>query len=365
MPRSPAVIRRGAIVILALAAADCGLSFEATRLTAPVTETAGALHVEVARVLLSDDVRGSGVGDGTALVVELTVANGGPQPYTLSTASLSCWMELDPAQPAATLSLTPAGGGEGPFPGGDAGEGSPLGQVVIPPGQTRSYWALFRGYRFPGSDAPRRITLALPGAGGPGLRLALADPARGVLRWSLPAATSGFMYGGRSTTLGGSYTGASEVSTQIVRAFRAGPALWDVGLISTVLVQNRGALISPTSSFMGTGVIADVSVPIFEWGAWQDPRRLAVYGGSAAQLLISVEPPRAAGDRTLPHVYGDVDADVGLEVDVGALRLAPSPFPLSIEGRSLPRWSVRAGYTHAWIGHGNANGYSTGFMLAW
>jgi hypothetical protein len=327
---------------------------------------AGPLRVEVARILLTDDVPWSGVGDGTALVVELSVTNGAAQPYTLSAASLSCLMELDALRPGDTRSLTPAGGGEGPFPGGDAAEGAALNQVMVPPGQTRAYWAMFRGYRFPGSDVPRRITLTLPGPSGLGLRVALADPAHGLLRWNVAPAASGWTYGARATTLGGDYSTSTGASTQIARVFRAGRLLWDVGLLSTVLVQTKGRLISQTSSFTGIGLTAHLTAPLVGWGAWQDPRQLGLYAGGAAQLLVELRPPSTTTDPMMrPHVYGEIDAELGLEIDVGAQRLAASPFPLSYQGRPLPRWALRAGFTHTWIGHGTANGYVTGVVFAW
>jgi hypothetical protein len=138
-----------------------------------------------------------------------------------------------------------------------------------------------------------------------------------------------------------------------------------VGLVSTALVQTRGRLISRTSSFMGSGLAAHLTVPVANWGAWQDPRSFGLYAGALAQFLVEIAPPPATGETYRPHAYGNFDAELGLEVDVGALRLAPSPFPLSFEGRPLPRWSVRAGFAHTWIGHGTANGYVTGIVLAW
>ena len=61
-----------------------------------------------------------------------------------------------------------------------------------------------------------------------------------------------------------------------------------------------------------------------------------------------------------------IDPEAGLEVDVGALRSAATPFPLTAAGRNqLPRWFFRVGYTHSWIGHGTADGYLTSVRLTW
>jgi hypothetical protein len=274
-------------------------------------------------------------------------------------------MELDVDRPGETRSLTPAGGGEGTFPGTDAAAGAAFGQVVVPPGQTRTYWALFRGYRFPGNDVPRRITLILPGGSRAGLRVATADPAHGSLRWKVTPPSSGWMYGGQSTSLFGSYARTNGASTEIARVFRAGPLLWGLGLMSTVVVQSSGRLISPTSSFMGTGLDAHLTAPFLTWGVSQDPLQLGAYARGAAQALVSIEPPPPPGQTPLPHTYGQIDAEIGLELDVGSQAIAASPFPLSFEGRPLPRWLLRAGFTHTWIGHGTANGYVTGIALAW
>jgi hypothetical protein len=254
-------------------------------------------------------------------------------------------MELDASRPDETLSLTPAGGGEGPFPGGDAAEGAALDQVVVAPGQTRAYWAMFRGYRFPGSDVPRRITLTLPGASGPGLRVALGDPARGLLRWDIKPAASGWMYGGRSMSLYGHYAMSNAVSTYIARVFRAGRLLWDVGLVSTVLVQVRGQLISPTSSFAGTGFAAHLRRRSSGRG-----RTRAGCGGGGAQFRSPSS--RRAGSRTPPHAYGEIDMDRPSWTSAPAAGLRRRS---RCRSRAAPAPLVRARRVHAHlIGHGTA-----------
>jgi hypothetical protein len=352
---------------VALAAAACGTSFEAARLTEPAAALAGALRVDVQRVLLTDELMTDGIGDDTALVVELVITNGGPKPYTVSAVSLSCLMELDAGHPAETRSLTPGGGGEGPFPGQLAADDSTLRPLAVPPGQTRTYWALFRGYRFPGSDLPRRITLTVPGGdGGRHLQVTLADPARGLLRWEVPVARGAWMLGLQNSSLLGNHLKATGVSTQLSRLSRVGRLLLDVSLTSRVLVETDGALVSPTSSFTGIGISAQLTAPPFlGWGAWQDPRQLGLYAGGEAQLLIAMERQRAPGDTTPPTYYGALSAEAGLEVDFGARRFAATPFPLSPAGRALPRWLLRIGYTHWWAGHGATDGYTTSVRLSW
>jgi hypothetical protein len=58
-------------------------------------------------------------------------------------------------------------------------------------------------------------------------------------------------------------------------------------------------------------------------------------------------------------------AEAGIEVDVGARRLAATPFPLSYTGRALPRWLFRIGYTHWWVAGGGSDGYTTSARLSW
>jgi hypothetical protein len=324
--------------------------------------------------------------------VEVAVSNGGAAPYAVSAVSFSCRMEVDATRPAETRALTPAGGGEGQFPGQLASDESALSAVTVPPGQTRAYWVLFRGYRFPASDVPRRVVLTVQGEGGqaiawgrPGfagpsrsrgvrdpsrvpteIELVLADPALGDLRWEVTPARGGWMFGVQNTSLFGSHLRATAIATEIARTTRIGRLLLDVGLTSRVLVQTQGALVSPTSSFAGSGLAARLAVPLLEWGPWHDPRRLAAYGGGQAELLIAMEPPRAPDDNTPPSYYGALSFEAGLELELGALRVAATPFPLSYAGaRPLPRWLLRVGYTHWLVGHGGSDGYTTGIALSW
>lgn len=357
--------RHVAAVMLSLVAAGCGPWLRPVRLSAPVSVSDGELVVQVERLQLTDDLIFEGVTEDTALVVELSLTNATARPFTLSTASLSCWMALDVARPGDTLSLSPAAGGEGPFPGDVELEDAGLAAVAVPPGQTRQAWVVFRGYRYAGSDVPRRITLLVPAVRGQRMELVLADPARGTLRWNVPARTSGWMLGLQNTALGGNHLNGTAMSSQITRVARAGPLLWDISLASTLLVQSHGDLKSPTSSFVASGLNAHLTAPLLSWGPEQDPRQLGVYGGGQAHLLVAIDAQRAEGDTTPPQTYGALAAELGLELDIGALRPARSPFPLSAPGRAVPRWFLRAGYVHWWAGGGGSDGYTTGFRLAW
>jgi hypothetical protein len=353
----------------ALVALGCGPSFRAAQLTQPVSMspmTDATLSVEAGRVLVTDNVLVSGMGEDTALAVELGITNAAREPYSLSAASISCWMELSPDAPGETLSLTPAGGGEGAFPAGLALEDQQLGSTTIPPGETRHYWVMFRGYRYPGSDVPRKITVLLPDARGRHVQVVIADPAHGQLRWQVNPAASSIMYGIQNTALFASGLSVTSMAANLGLVMRAGPILWDVGLTSRLLVQQRGGLNSPTSSFTGSGVTAHVTLPFAGWGAWQDPRLFGIYAGGEAQLLMAIQPaPRSGEDPPQPIVYGSLAAEGGVEFAIGALRPAPSPFPISYTGSPLPRWMFRLGYTHVFVGGLNSGGYTTTLRLAW
>ena len=139
------------------------------------------------------------------------------------------------------------------------------------------------------------------------------------------------MYGLQNTTLLASGLSATGMAATISLVGRAGPILWDAGLTTRLMVQSRGRLDSPTSSFSGTGVAAHVTWPFLGWGAWQDPRQFGIYAGGEAQLLQAISPPPQSGEMVpTPIVYGTLAAEGGVEVDVGALRPALSPFPISV-----------------------------------
>ena len=261
--------------------------------------------------------------------------------------------------------MPPSATGDGTFPGSPP-EGADLNQIDVAPGQRRSFWVLFRGYQFVGSDQPRRITLRMPDAEGRALELVLADPARGALRWEVPLTRSAWYLGIQDSSLYGSYVQASAISTRISRLASTGRLLWDVGLFSTLLVQVKGELRSTSSSFMGTGLEAHLTLPLFSWGDPVQPIRLGPYLGGQIQTLIAVQPTPTQTPPPPTPVYGEGDPEVGLELDIGALRNAATPFPLSPSGSNpLPRWIVRVGYVHSWIGHGTSDGYVTSVRVAW
>jgi hypothetical protein len=355
---------------LAIAAAACGAAtYREVRPTEPVAATGGRLNVQVQRVLLTDDTIESGVRDGMGLVVELAVTNQGTIPYSLPPTGVWCLMQVDSRQPAETRLLPPSVNGDGAFPGAPP-EGGDLKAIDVAPGQTRSFWVLFHGYRFDGSDVPRRITLAMPDAEGHTLELVLADPARGDLRWSLRPIHSTWTFGVQGASLYGSYVQAMAYSERVSRLATAGRFLWDAGLVSTTLVQVKGVLRSQSSSFMGIGVDAHLTYPLWRWGDPASPIRLGPYFGGQIQTLIAIQPtPQQTSTSpppAPPPAYGQGGPELGLEFDIGALRNAATPFPLRAVGDNpLPRWMFRLGYTHTWIGHGTADGYVSSVRFAW
>jgi hypothetical protein len=353
------------VSILGAAPAACSTTYREVRLSEPVLATSGGLHLEVARAFLNDEVLDDGVGDGTALIVELTASNAGPQPWTAKASAFWCLLQVDTAHPDQTLLLPPSVDGEGPFPG-QPPEVPELKPIEVPAGQTRSFWVLFRGYRFAGSEIPRRVTLDLPGIDGRPIELTLADPARGFLRWKVAPKSSAYLVGFRNDSFYGSYLRGNTSSMQVSRIATAGPLLWDAGFSTTLLVETQGRLQSPTSSFSNLGLDAHLTAPLWRWGAAPDPRRIGLYGGAEVQVLTAVMPPAPAGVKQTPIVYGAFEPEVGLELDIGALRTAATPFPLDDAGRNpIPRWQIRYGYTHTWIGHGTSDGLVSSFRLAW
>jgi hypothetical protein len=361
----------GLVAALALGTTACGAAatYREVHLSEPVGAAGGRLDVEVRRVLLTDATIENGVGDGMGLVVELAVTNRDTIPYGLPPTGLWCLMQVDARHPAETRLLPPSVNGDGAFPGAPPEEAD-LKLIDVAPGQTRAFWVLFRGYRFDGSDVPRRITLALPDAEGHPFEVVLADPARGDLRWNLKPIHSTWTFGVQGANLYGSYVQAMAFSERISRVATAGRFLWDAGLVSTTLVQVEGRLRSQSSSFTGIGVDAHGSLPLWRWGDPASPVRLGPYLGGQIQTLLAIQPtPKQMPNSpppSPPPAYGQGGPELGLEFDVGALRNAATPFPLSTVGDNpLPRWSLRVGYTHSWIGHGTADGYVTGFRLAW
>jgi hypothetical protein len=353
------------LLVACVASLACGTSFMPLKVTEAATGTAAGLSADVKGVWLTDEVPPDGFGDDSALVVELELRNDGAQPVTINPMSLVCLLESDVGHPSDTLSLLPGGGAGGPFEGEMPPERSVLAAVEVPAGQTRSLWVMFRGYRFPDSDVARRITMKIPSAEGPPLEVTLADPARMKLRWTHAAANSGWAVGFVNTSLFSDHLHATVVSTQLSYLTRRWRLLWEIGLTSSVLVQTQGVLSSSTSSFAGSGLVARVAAPLMLWGTAREPRQLGFYIGSQALVLLETQVPQPAENPATPNLYGTMTAEAGLELEIGAVHFAATPFPLSQVGRPMPRWSTRLGYTHWWVAGGGSHGYITALRLAW
>ncbi len=360
------MFRRLCLSFCLLAAAGCGAAgFREARLTQAAEAGSRTFAVEVSHVYLNGETVTDGVGDGTALVVELEITNRGAVPYPLNPAQIWCLLQADTRHPDQTRMFPASVSGDGPFHG-EVGEAAELPPVEVAPGQTRTAWVLFRGYSFADSDIPRRVTLTMPDPEGRSLELVLADPAQGFLRWTVRPTHSAITVGFADRALYGSYAQLQSVSTRLSRLARTERFLWDVGITSTTFVQIKGALRSTSSSFGGVGFDAHLTVPVFGWGDPAYPVRLGLYGGGEAQLLIATQATQTDARPVPPPIYGEVGPEIGLELDVGALRLARTPFPLLSERHNpVPRWLWRLGYTYTWIGHGTAQGYTSGFRLVW
>ncbi len=353
------VVRAGFVAFVAL---GCASSYVEVRPSEPLAVTAGHVRAEISRAWLTADVRERGLDDDIDLVVELRVSNDDTRERTLSVGSMSCWLQLDPRHPDETRSLVTGGGGAGPFPGELPEEGSRLAGVPIPAGETRVLWAIFHGYRFEGSDRPRKVTLKVPVDDGE-LALDLADPAHGELRWQVPPARGATTLGLRSVSLVGGGLRATVPSTEFLYSSRLGPVAWDVGLVSTVLVQSQGPLVSATSSFTGSGLTAHLAVPFASWGPPADRRQLSLFAGGSSSFLVELLTPAAARANQMkrlgPHAYGFLTAEAGLKLDFGALRFAESPFPLTPTRHPLPSWSLLLGYVQGWSGGATGGGFLT------
>lgn len=359
---------RRALLVFAFAvtAGGCGSGFEVVRLREPVTAAGGGLRVQVRQLQISDDIASDGLRDDSEIVAELTVANDGNSDYVLRPPALSWLMAVDPRAPGETRSLPSAWADEGTFDGADSDGGYhlKLQPVVVPPGQTRSYWIVFRGYHFPGSNIPRRITLALPDPAGRRLELTLADPANGFSRWDVEAPPAVWMLGVQTHAMFGGYLRAMATAGQVSRMARIGRWRWDLGFVSRLLVQLDGALTSSTSAFSGLGINAHVTAPLWAGGRSETPVEVGVYAGGEGQLLVAIQRDGEASTMP-PSTYGSFGVELGLELGFGAVRRAATPFPLTPVGQPLPLLVSRIGYTHWWIGNGYSDGYTAGFRLAW
>ena len=360
-------LRRAFLVLaLAVTAGGCGTGFETVRLREPVTASRGGLRVQVRQLQISDDVAGDGLSDDSEIVAEVTVANLGNSDYVLRPSELTWQMAIDARAPGETRSLPAAWGDEGPFDDA-ASDGSyhlKWQPVVVSPGQTRSYWVVFPGYDFAGNNIPRRITLALPDPAGRPLELTLADPANGFARWEVEAPPAIWMLGVQTHAMYGGHLRAMATSAQMSRTARIGRWRWDVGFASRLLAQLEGALTSTTSAFSGLAVNAHVTAPLWAGGRPDSPIEVGVFAGGEAQTLIAIQ----RGDEPAsmaPSIYGGFGGELGLELGLGAVKRAATPFPLTPVGPPLPLLVSRIGYTHWWVGNGHSDGYTAGFRLAW
>lgn len=344
-------------------AAGCGNGFEAARLETPASGTGGGVRATVKQVHLSNEIADDGLTADTAVVAELTLSNEGATPYQLRPNAVRFHMALDRSAPGETRALAPAWGGEGAFSdeSSDGGYHLKLQPIVVAPGQTRTCWVVFPAYRFAGSEVPRRTTLSLPDAAGGRLELTLAEPARGLGQWQVAPVSQTWRIGVQNHTLFGQHLHGVAATTAISHASRVGPVTVDVGLISRLLLQIDGTLTSATSAFTGIGVNAHVAVPLWVGGTPESPRQVGVFAGGEASTLISIERDQSKP----PHTYGVLGLEGGLEFGFGAIRRAPTPFPLQTQGTPMPRLVTRIGYTHWWLDGGCATGYVTSFQLAW
>lgn len=355
-----------AVALAAVAVLGCGAAgYREARLTQSAELVTRGFSIEVARVFLNEETVTEGVADGTALVVELEITNHSTAPYQLNPGQIWCLLQIDTRHPDETRMFPPSVSGDGPFRG-EVPESTELPTIDVAAGQTRTAWVLFRGYRFADSDIARRVSLSLPDARGRTAELVLADPAEGYLRWAVPPTRSTFTFGVQSRALYGGYAQLQMVSTRLSRQAQLGRYLWDVGIVSTTVVQVKGELRSTSSSFGGTGLDLHLTMPLWQWGDPGYPVRLGPYVGGEVELLIATEPTQTDTKARIPPIYGEASPEIGLEMDVGALRLARTPFPLLADRHNpLPRWLFRIGYTHSWVGHGTADGYLSAFRIAW
>ena len=228
--------RAGALAFLAL---GCSLHRE-VRVTEPVAMspmTDVTMNIALDRVLVSTGVVLGGFGEQSALIVVLRVTNSGREPHTLDARSIACWLELSPNRPDQTRALTPVAGGAG----ADAWvESSKLGSTTIPPGETRHTWVRFSGYRYPGSDVPRKVTIWFPDGRGRRVELVIADPGRGQ-RWEVEPLALGFGFGVQMTTLSSSDLNARAISAQLFWVWRMGPLLGDAGVSDLLFLQRGGS----------------------------------------------------------------------------------------------------------------------------
>jgi hypothetical protein len=352
--------------LLTLMGAACSTALLPATPSEPLRATGGGIDIAVDRLLVGDDILASGVDDEAAVGVELTVTNRGAVPYRLNLARTSLWLELDPNHPQDTRSWAPIGAGAGTVPDDNPTVVADMPTLVVDPGHAVQAWVMFFGYRFDGSEVPRRVTVNVPGPDGENLRITVADPARGALRWRLPAQRSQWMVGfHNSSFIGGAFQGLAP-ATALARVARAGPFLWDIGLVSGVAIQQQGSLTSSTSAFSTLGLFAHLTLPVFGWGNGHDHRRVGVYAGGGSAVWVQVLTAEETRQKVRAGTTGVLSLDGGLELDVGSRLPATTPFPLDPQARvALPRWLIRIGYAQGWLDGAAAGSLVTSFHLVY
>jgi len=106
-------------------------------------------------------------------------------------------------------------------------------------------------------------------------------------------------------------------------------------------------------------VHAHLTTPLVRWDAL--PWLFALYGGGEAQRFNEITRPDSNG--SVRGSYGALSAEGGVELDASGPPPAPSPFALSFSQPSLPRVTLRVGYTHWWTRGNGVSANSGGLVI--
>jgi hypothetical protein len=356
-----------------LAVAGCAAPLmRPARLTEPVTATAGGaspVTATVVAIAVSSDVIDTGWTEDSGLVVSLQIANAGPTTYVLDPVHVVLLMQLDATKPDRTLSLEPEWMGTGTPPKRvPTIENWDYPPLPIPPGGKQTVWIVFRGYRFDGASAPRKLDLLIPAPDGGSMHLVLADPARGDLRWELGKAATPVGAGIVSVSLA-----APALSATGTAATVAWMSCWrrlriDYGFSSVLLVERGGVLTSATSSFTGSGLFAHLEWPALVGGPESSRWAVGAYAGPTLYAIVPL--PASALDGTRKTLlYGVVSGEAGVGFTRFAPPFVPTPFPLTVGPRArlealAPRWSVRIGVTTWWVDSIFSTGLVSSFVVS-